>query len=79
MNLLDLEEPEWNATRTKLPRILENVEVTIPSPNRPLRIYFLSPDLNDGWPEELRFSYQNGIISFNLPRLEYWDMIILEQ
>ncbi len=79
INLLDLEEPEWNATRTKLPRILENVEVMIPSPNSPSRIYFLSPDFNDGWPEELRFSYQNGIISFNLPRLEYWDMIILER
>lgn len=79
INLLDLKEPEWNATRIKSPRILENVEVMIPSPNSPSRIYFLSPDLNDGWPEELRFSYQNGIISFNLPRLEYWDMIILER
>lgn len=28
--------------------------MTIPSPSRPLRIYFLSPDLNDGWPEELK-------------------------
>ncbi len=79
INLIDLEKPEWNATRTNPPRILENVEVMIPSPNSPSRIYFLSPDFNDCWYKELRFSYQNGIISFNLPRLEYWDMIILER
>jgi len=79
INLLDLEKPEWNAARTNPPRILKNVEMTITDPNIPSRIYFLSPDLNDGWPQELRFSYQNGIISFNLPYLEYWDMIILEQ
>jgi len=43
----------------------------IPDSNSPSRIYFLSPDFNDGWLEKLRFSYKNGIISFNLPRLEY--------
>jgi len=79
INLLDLEKPDWNAKRTKSPRILKNVEVTIPSPNKPFRIYLISPDFNDGWPKELDFSYKNRIISFNLPYLEYWDMIILEQ
>jgi len=53
--------------------------VTIPSPNRPLRIYFLSPDLNDGWPEELkdnvRVSFDAKILE-NMASIHMWGTII---
>ncbi|GAG61938.1 unnamed protein product [marine sediment metagenome] len=53
--------------------------MTIPSPNRPLRIYFLSPDLNDGWPEELkdnvRVSFDAKILE-NMASIHMWGTII---
>jgi len=53
--------------------------VTIPSPNRPLRIYFLSPDLNDGWPEELkdnvRVSFDAKILE-NMASIHMWGTLI---
>ncbi|GAH27978.1 unnamed protein product [marine sediment metagenome] len=53
--------------------------MTIPSPNRPLRIYFLSPDLNDGWPEELkdnvRVSFDAKILE-NMASIHMWGTLI---
>ena len=42
------------------------------------RIWVASPDALAGAPIELSFAQRNGVVTFTLPSLKYWTMIVLE-
>lgn len=41
-------------------------------------VWVASPDNLGGVPQELSFSQNGSSISFTLPSLKYWDMIVIE-
>lgn len=60
------------------PVVKRNLTVTQPVEDRPESVWMASPDYREGIAEELEFTYENGAVTFTLPYLEYWDMIVIE-
>lgn len=60
------------------PRIKTNVTVTQTVDQKPSKVYVMSPDYQEGIMQEVEFSWANGEVSFVLPYLEYWDMVVIE-
>ncbi len=60
------------------PRIKTNVTVTQTVDRKPSHVYIMSPDYREGILQEVEFTWSNGEVSFVLPYLEYWDMVVIE-
>jgi len=60
------------------PKSIADVRVRIPSEKQIKKVWLASPDFNYGATQELVFDSSGGEISFVLPHLKYWDMIVLE-
>ncbi len=67
------------------PDVLENLSVTLhmPTPHRTgARLWYATPDANHGAATALAYTSgtdtQGAFIQFTLPRLQYWDMLWLE-
>lgn len=41
-------------------------------------IWVASPDINFGIPQKLSFTQNGSTVSFTLPELKYWDMVVIE-
>jgi len=41
-------------------------------------LWVASPDVHGGALQELAFTQENGVVSFTLPALKYWTMIVAE-
>ena len=42
------------------------------------KLWVASPDAHGGALQELAFTQENGVVSFTLPSLKYWTMIVAE-
>jgi len=42
------------------------------------KLWVASPDTHGGALQELAFTQENGVVSFTLPSLKYWTMIVAE-
>lgn len=42
------------------------------------KLWVASPDVHGGALQELAFTQENGVVSFTLPSLKYWTMIVVE-
>ena len=43
-----------------------------------IKLWVASPDVHGGALQELAFTQENGVVSFTLPSLKYWTMIVAE-
>ncbi len=57
---------------------IENLFIKFRTSKMVKKIWFASPDYNLGSPTELEFDFTNNEISFIIPKLKYWDMIVFE-
>lgn len=68
---------DTNGTKTP-PSVVQNLKVEY-TPSFPVnKVWFASPDLNSGLAFELGFQKNGTLISFTVPSLKYWDMIVIE-
>jgi len=79
INFLDIEGSDWNAPTTAAPRPLIDLPVQI-TISRPVKnVWIASPDdpqtMNAA---SVPFTVADGILSFQLPHLNYWNMIEVE-
>ena len=44
----------------------------------PTKIWVASPDYQDGISEEIAFTAEYGTVTFTLPYLEYYTMVVME-
>ena len=42
------------------------------------RLWVASPDFAMGAPQNVAFTQNNGVVSFVLPSLKYWTMVVAE-
>jgi len=80
INLRDVENTNWRdeyGTR-KSPEILINSPVSLEYDQDITRVLAVSPDINGGIPQTLKYTYNNNVLSFNIPSLHYWTSIIVE-
>lgn len=71
---------DWrdNSKTQHEPDLLENIPLSFITTKQVDKIWFASPDYNLGSPVEIQFQNINNEISFTLPYLKYWDMIVVE-
>lgn len=55
----------------------ENVTVTQTVDHEPESIWVMSPDCREGILQQVPFTYSGSEVSFTLPYLEYWDMVVI--
>lgn len=81
INLINLLDAHclWKEEQ-KEPRILSNIQTKffLPGSARAMRVYLASPDFNHCRPIALDFKNSPAGIELVIPRLTYWDLLIVE-
>ena len=60
------------------PNTKRQVTVTHRCTKAPAKIWAASPDVRDGILEEIAFTQEEGVVTFTLPYLEYYTMVVME-
>ncbi|MBB3188141.1 glycoside hydrolase family 66 protein [Microbacter margulisiae] len=60
------------------PSTIANTQVAFSTTKAVKNVWMASPDYNDGTPQTLSFTQSNGTVTFTLPSLLYWDMVVVE-
>ena len=60
------------------PNVLLNKKIVLDDAAPVARIWVASPDCFGGAPQEVVFIQNNGKVTFTLPSLEYWTMVVVE-
>lgn len=60
------------------PALISNAELQFSMPQKVNKIWVASPDLHGGASQELTFGQKDGVVTFTLPALKYWSMVVLE-
>jgi hypothetical protein len=71
---------DWRDTNgtQKKPTTVTELKTTVAVTAQPKKVWFASPDLFGGAPRAVEFTYNNNQITFTLPSLSYWDMVVIE-
>ena len=80
LNFLNTDDLSWrdlNGTRPA-PGIQRDLQVSMAASRRVRRVWTATPDIDGGTPREIAFTQQSGTLSFTLPSLEYWSMVVVE-
>ena len=77
-NTDDLNWRDLQANRVS-PAVKADFPVSLKIDGNVRKIWIASPDINGGAPQELAFKLKDGTLSFTVPSLKYWDMIVIEQ
>lgn len=73
----DLSWRDLNGTR-KEPILTQSLPLSVKSDRKITKVWVATPDLNGGAVKELNFSQVGENVSFTLPYLKYWTMVVLE-
>lgn len=61
-----------------VPVVRRNVSMSFPFTTPVTRMWVASPDLNGGVPTNISFKQVNGVVTFKLPSIQYWTMVVAE-
>ena len=56
-----------------------NIPVTTTTDKKVKRVWAATPDFHGGAVQELAFEQKGTSLSFTVPQLKYWTMIVIEQ
>ena len=60
------------------PALITKAALQMNLPAKVNKLWVASPDVHGGALQELAFTQENGVVSFTLPTLKYWTMIVAE-
>lgn len=80
INFVGLDNLEWrdNSGTKPQPGVLTDIDIVHSDSRTVKEIWFASPDLHDGASQSLAFTQNGSEISFTVPELRYWDLIVIE-
>lgn len=80
INFSNAESLSWRDINGKEPKPLfrTDIPLTIESTKTVKRVWCASPDVHGGAVQELQFVQKGSEVTFTLPTLNYWTMIVLE-
>jgi dextranase len=80
LNFLNIDNLSWRDLQGKrtAPRLTRELPLSINYSKKVNRIWTASPDYHGGAVVELPFSQTDGKVTFILPSLKYWSMIVIE-
>jgi dextranase len=68
-------DPRWNEVHAA-PTLREQISIRIQMPQRPSQVFWDAPEQTKGL-QELQFEYNDGILSFQIPQINYIGLIII--
>lgn len=80
LNFLDADQLSWrdmNGTMPE-PRLVQNLPLTLKYVEKVNKIWIATPDSHGGVKQELPFKQQGGNVTFTVPSVKYWTMIVIE-
>ena len=80
LNFLNTDDLSWrdlNGTRPA-PVTQHDLRVCVSTTRRVKCVWTASPDVDGGIPQQLDFTQEAGTLTFTLPSLEYWSMVVIE-
>lgn len=80
INLLDANSLEWRDTDAtqRTPKQRKNLTFTMYVEQPVKKVWTASPDVDGGKPVELDMKQDGNQLTFTLPSLEYWGMVVIE-
>lgn len=60
------------------PVVKQHVTVSQSVDHAPSGVWVMSPDYRQGIIQQVPFTYSGGVATFELPYLEYWDMVVIQ-
>ncbi|MBD1382198.1 glycoside hydrolase family 66 protein [Metabacillus arenae] len=80
INFFDAESLEWRDTNANQSEPKKRGQLNVQlKENKPIKkVWLASPDMKNGVPISLNFKQKNHDVTFTLPSLKYWDMIVIE-
>ena len=80
LNFLSADNLSWrdlNGTMPE-PRLVSDVPLKLNVSGKVNKVWVATPALHAGASQELAFTQKDGAITFTLPFLKYWTMIVIE-
>ncbi|KGP91424.1 cycloisomaltooligosaccharide glucanotransferase [Pontibacillus chungwhensis BH030062] len=80
LNYFDATHMNWrdtNGTQSE-PSVKGDLTVTIQEEKEVDEVWIASPDWNEGLPTKLNFTQEDGELTLTIPKIKYWDMVVLE-
>jgi len=68
---------DTNGSQT-YPNTFQNISYILTTTKTVKKLWMASPDINGGTPQQISFTTSGNNISFTLPSLQYWDMVVAE-
>ena len=80
LNFTNAKTMQWrdNSGAQAAPIAVENLQVRLTSAMPIAKIWWASPDFNKGASTEIDFTTTGNQLSFTIPELQYWSMIVIE-
>ncbi|MFI8686936.1 glycoside hydrolase family 66 protein [Rossellomorea sp. NPDC077527] len=80
INLLDADSIAWRDTTAtqRIPKERNNIDITIETDREVKKVWFASPDVEGGVPRTIPHDQNDQSLSFTLPSITYWDMVVIE-
>lgn len=80
LNFRDADNMSWRDVDGTMPepRLLSQLSLQVQMAEKVNKIWVASPDRHAGAPEELAFEQKDGTVTFTMPALKYWNMIVIE-
>ena len=80
LNFRDADSLSWRDVDGTMPepRQLTRLDLTLDRAEKVNKIWVATPDRHAGAPEELAFTQADGKVTFTLPALRYWTMLVVE-
>ena len=80
LNFTDVNSLDWRDTHATQPKpaLIENATLDFTATGTVKKMWVASPDFNNGVATPLLFTQTGNKVSFTLPSLQYWDMLVAE-
>lgn len=80
LNFTQAQTLNWrdNGAVQPVPGVINNLSLNFPYSTSINKIWVASPDFNNGLPQPVTFQQSNGVVTFQVPQLKYWSMVVVE-
>ena len=80
INFVNANSMSWRDVNGDMPSptTLTKLTVTVACSKAPTKVWMASPDQYGGVIQSLDFTYQDGKVTVVLPKLQYWDMLVIK-
>lgn len=81
LNYINADELNWRDLNGTMPapRLVTSLPLKLEVTGQVKRIWAATPDRHAGAPQELAFEQKDGAVTFTVPTLQYWTMIVVEK